>query len=67
MKKRKTLAKFDNVFFAKDRTQALARLKMLEMTEGKYYKGKTVILNKFQVPHISKWKTWKMIKVKRKK
>lgn len=56
-----------HVFFAKNRTQALARIKMLELTEGKSYKNKTVILSKTQVPHIVKWKTWKIINVRKRK
>lgn len=64
MEKKKSLGR---VFFAKNRTQALARLRMLEIMGEKGLKNKTVILSKTQVPHIVKWKTWKIINVRKRK
>ena len=52
-----------NVFFAKDRDSALARIKRLA-NEDRYYRCKSVRLNKKQVPHSSGWKTWKIVKQK---
>ncbi len=49
-----------NVFFAKDRDSALARIKRLA-NEDRYYSNKSVRLNKKQVPHSSGWKTWKIV------
>ena len=46
------------VFFSKNKQTALARVKKLSATD-KRYAGKSVVLAKQQVPHVSKWKTWK--------
>ena len=51
----------ENVFFAKDRKSALARIKGLAK-ENQIYKNKFVRLNKKQVPHSLGWKTWEIIR-----
>ena len=47
------------VFFSKNRKSALSRLKKLAK-QDKHYKNKTVVLASVQLPHINKWKTWKI-------
>ncbi len=49
--------------FAKDRNSALERIRKLAK-EDRYYRCKSVRLNKKQVPHSSGWKTWKIVKQK---
>jgi len=51
------------VFFSKDIKSAKERVKKLSETD-KYYIGKTPILSEKQIPHISGWKTWKLISKK---
>lgn len=48
------------VFFSKNQKTALRKLKSMASSE-KRYKGKTVRLSKTQIPHMSGWKTWKII------
>jgi len=48
------------VFFSKDKKTAQVRLNKLAQTDKKL-KGKKVTLAKQQIPHISKWKTWKVV------
>lgn len=49
------------VFFSKNRKTALKRIKELQRTE-RYYKNKTIKLASKQIPHISAWKTWEVVK-----
>lgn len=52
-----------NIFFAKDKESASARLKSLcDREHSKLYCNKKVKLARQQIPHISKWKTWEVIR-----
>jgi len=51
------------VFFSKNKKTAMMRLTNLAKSEKKY-KGKTVRLAKEQIPHISGWKTFKIVNKK---
>ena len=52
-----------NIFFSRDRETAMQRLKRLAK-EDKYYQSKSVRMSKKQIPHVSGWKTWKIVKSK---
>ena len=54
------------IFFSKNKRTAIARIKKLAKRESNY-KGKTPVLAKKQIAHISRWKTWRLKKSKRRK
>jgi len=54
------------VFFSKSKKTAIARIKKLAKKES-YYNGKTPILAKKQIAHISGWKTWRLKKNNRRR
>jgi hypothetical protein len=51
--------KMVRIFFSKNKRTAIARIKKLAKRESNY-KGKTPVLAKKQIGHISGWKTWKL-------
>ena len=48
------------VFFSKNKRTAIARIKKLAKRES-YYRGKTPVLAKKQIAHVSGWKTWRLL------
>jgi len=50
-------------FFSKNKITAKQRIEHLSLRD-KYYKNKGVCLAKKQIPHIAKWKTFKIIELK---
>lgn len=52
------------IFFSKDDDSAIERVNELALYD-KFYRNKVPVLSEKQIPHISGWKTYKLIRINR--